>query len=116
MNEETPEQLRKKANQIEEDQRRARNLAQQELEKHFLEAVGIDAYTSDDYCGLRTKNLTFYYGYEVVDENEEWCFEARDDRKSPLLTIPTSKLSPKQGEEPYYYLLMGIGQYFNNLS
>jgi hypothetical protein len=48
-----------------------------------------EVYSSSDYAGITTKNFKAYYGYEVEDENEEWCFQASFNDET--ITIPFSK-------------------------
>ena len=96
----------------------------------FEEDSGIYVFTSDDYCGLTIKkpNISFYYGYEETScpvkshrencedngcEKREWCFTVQVNDKE-VMRIPTSKLHPDEGEEPFWYLVAGIGQYLMN--
>jgi hypothetical protein len=119
-----------KAFQLEQEARLLRAQAFQEeqrakyaAEKAFAATTGLDVYASDDYAGLRTKDVDFYYGYErtvckhEVDycgdcEDAEWAFTATRAGEE-LMRLPTSKLTPKTGEEPLYYLLAGIGHYLS---
>lgn len=48
-----------------------------------------DVYSSGDYAGFVSKNLTAYYGYEET-ENDEWCFVAQFGNEK--IKIPSSKL------------------------
>ena len=42
----------------------------------------VEQYYSDDYAGLESGNLKFYYGYEVEDPlTEDWCFQVKKDGK-----------------------------------
>jgi len=69
-----------------------------------------DYYHASDYAGLETKNAKFYYGYEITDDNDEWCFEAEfNDEK---ITIPFSKLGAKDQSDVNDCLMIGIGWIF----
>jgi len=65
-----------------------------------------DIYSASDYAGLSSKNLTAYYGYEVTDENDEWCFEAKFNNE--IIKIPSSKLGVKDKFDCTECLLRGI--------
>ena len=73
------------------------------------------AYIASDYAGIASKNIYFYYGYEVTDENGDNCFTAtfQDNGEEKTITIPYSKLGTKadmwQCEE---CLLQGIAWIF----
>lgn len=45
---------------------------------------------SSDYAYINTKAVSFYYGYEVTNENGEWCFQAVAMGKT--ITVPFSRL------------------------
>ena len=94
-------------------------------EEEFRKESKLDVYTSDDYCGLEVGDYSFYYGYEVTVcpvkshnkncedngcEKREWAFEAKVKDKS-VLVLATSELHPKEGEEPFWYLVAGIGHF-----
>jgi len=74
----------------------------------------VEEYHSDDYAGLESGNLKFYFGYEEIDEKtEEWCFVAKKDNKE-ILRIPQSELNKKcknMLDMPQDYLIFGIGIY-----
>lgn len=69
-----------------------------------------DFYCSSDYAGLTTRVASFYYGYEVLsdDEDAEWCFEAIITGKQTI-KIPFSKLGCKDQFDVVACLMMGIG-------
>jgi hypothetical protein len=82
---------------------------------------------SDDYAGLKTGELYFYFGYERTFcphgkdadcdycDDKEWCFTAYRGREevarytqSELDEGTDGRLDPG---EPYGHLLAGIGRY-----
>lgn len=65
-----------------------------------------DVYQSSDYAGLSAKNFKGYYGYEIQDENGEWCFEASFNDE--LIQIPFSKLKSNDMYNCEYNLMLGI--------
>lgn len=67
----------------------------------------LKTYSASDYAGLETKNFKAYYGYEEVDENEEWCFVARFEGK--VIKISNSTLPVKDKFDCNECLLVGIG-------
>ena len=34
----------------------------------------MQVYEASDYAGMETGNIRFYYGYERVDDDDDWCF------------------------------------------
>jgi len=79
-----------------------------------------DFYSSSDYAGLKTDHGEFYYGYEVVDFNEEgdeeWCFRARIDVVGPEgelkreeIVVRFGKLKAKDPFDCVDCLMVGIG-------
>jgi hypothetical protein len=56
--------------------------------------VELNCYISSDYAGISAPHVKFYYGYEVEDENGEWCFTAKfqENGQEKIITIPYSKL------------------------
>ena len=65
-----------------------------------------ESYGSDDYAALECENASFYYGYEVT-ENDEWCFTA--DFDDVHIRVPFSKLKAKDQWDCMDCLMMGIG-------
>lgn len=78
-------------------------------EREWREENKMDVYTSDDYCGLRSGKFSFYFGYEVT-KGGEWCFTADIDDKQ-VMKLKQSEVHPKTGEEPFWYLVAGIGHF-----
>jgi hypothetical protein len=73
----------------------------------------VEQYYSDDYAGLDSGNLKFYYGYEVTDPStEEWCFQVKKNGIE-IYKITTSKIEEsidnRQLDKPQDYLIAGIG-------
>ena len=68
---------------------------------------------SDDYASIETNGISFYYGYEEINENGEWCFTIRksdikqtENIDNLIIKIPASNLEhTKTCEEA---LLCGI--------
>ena len=73
-----------------------------------------DVYRASDYAGVSTKDFTAYYGYEEIDENEEWCFVAKFDDIE--IRIPFSRLGARDQFDCYECLLNGIAWCFLNMS
>jgi len=73
----------------------------------------VEQYYSDDYAGLVSGNLKFYYGYEVEDEEtEDWCFNVMKDGKEIFRLTRTKieeSLNDRQLDMPQDYLVAGIG-------
>lgn len=67
-------------------------------------------YSSGDYAGIHSKNFDAYYGYEIQDENDEWCFQAKFDDQT--ITIPFSKLKSDDQFNCEKNLLIGISWIF----
>ena len=105
--------LEKQLQELRYSEAETKRKQRQEALECFRELQGIDVYTSDDYCGLGVGDIHFYYGYEV-EENEEWGFTVSKQKKE-IFRLPKSKLWPEEGEEPYCYLLAGIGHYIKFL-
>lgn len=74
----------------------------------------VEQYYSDDYAGLKSGNIHFYYGYEVTNEKDEddWCFQVKIDGKETY-RIPTSEIvksiDDRQLDSPQDFLSAGIG-------
>ena len=75
----------------------------------------VEQYYSDDYAGLNSGNLKFYYGYEVEDPlTEDWCFQIKKDDKE-IYRATRSKIEEsvnnRQLDMPQDYLIAGIGMW-----
>ncbi len=77
----------------------------------------VEQYYSDDYAGLDAGNLKFYYGYEVVDEEDKdmWCFQVKKDGKE-IHRITKNQIdkfvaNTDQLDDVRDYLIAGIGMY-----
>jgi hypothetical protein len=69
-------------------------------------------YIAGDYAGIESNGVSLYYGYEVTDENNEWCFVAKADGKS--VTIPSSELGVRDTFECGECLIAGIAKLFKD--
>lgn len=120
------------AQKLEDQARRLRLEANEEKrmlelkkKEEFNQKNKMDVYTSDDYCGLEAGRYSFYYGYEVTVcpvknhkencedngcEKREWAFEAKVGGKRVML-LSKSQVHPEEGEEPFWYLVAGIGHF-----
>lgn len=65
-----------------------------------------DDYASIDFDG----GAMFYYGYEVQDENDNWCFEAISGNHRIVIPI-----SPNHCLEPAKGLMEGISLLFGGI-
>ena len=79
--------------------------------------MNIEIYYSDDYAGLISGNKAFYYGYEVTDSSDEWCFQVKIDgvenfRKTSRELEDTIKDCDFRDSRDY--LLAGIGLWLLN--
>lgn len=88
----------------------AKRKAERKAEELFKSSHKIEIYQASDYCGMRNGRTEFYYGYEDVDDNEEWCFTAKEDGVE-VMRLPQSKLWYIPDADIMWYLLSGIGQY-----
>lgn len=75
----------------------------------------VEQYYSDDYAGLESGNLKFYYGYEVEDPlTEDWCFQVKKDGNE-IYRATRSKIEEsvnnRQLDMPQDYLIAGIGMW-----
>jgi hypothetical protein len=73
----------------------------------------VEQYYSDDYAGLKSGNISFYYGYEVEDElTGDSCFNVVIDGKE-VFQLTTKKIEEsinnRQLDKPQDYLIAGIG-------
>lgn len=123
------QELERKASQLRMEAHAEAHQKKVAKEQKFREDNDLDVYTSDDYCGLSASKYSFYYGYEVTVcpkhgknsdcegehdcEKNEWAFEATVNGKV-VMTMPTSKLHPKEGEDPFWYLIAGIGHFIKD--
>ena len=77
----------------------------------------VENYYSDDYAGLISGNLNFYYGYEVTDPKDEdmWCFQVKKHGEV-VYTVTTKEIESSVGvrqlNDVRDYLIAGIGMYF----
>ena len=73
----------------------------------------VEQYYSDDYAGLVSGNLNFYYGYEVEDkETGDWCFQVKKDGNEIFRLTQTKiekSIDNRQLDMPQDYLVAGIG-------
>ena len=68
---------------------------------------------SDDYASIETNGISFYYGYEVTDENGEWCFQAKT-KGGKEITLPFSRLGARDSFDCGECLLAGIALLFED--
>ncbi len=120
----TPQELRAEASRIEQQQREKKQSELRKKRDDFEQKHNMRIYTSDDYCGLELKKVTFYYGYEEAlcpfhklkdceCDEKEWCFVVKEKGKETT-RIPKSKLHPEADEEPFWYLVAGIGHWLGS--
>ena len=67
-------------------------------------------YSSGDYAVIESKNFKAYYGYEVTNEDDDWCFEARFEDE--VIIIPFSKLGTDDKFNCVENLMKGIAWLF----
>ena len=74
----------------------------------------VNQYYSNDYAGLVSGKYKFYYGYEVTNDKDEWCFQVKENG------IEIFKISEKEIEKnidshqldmPQDFLVAGIGMW-----
>ena len=70
-------------------------------------------YIAGDYAGVESKNVKLYYGYEVTDENNEWCFQVTQNGQE-VITIPSSELNVRDTFDCGECLLAGIAKLLKN--
>ena len=73
----------------------------------------VEIYYSDDYVGLDSGNLKFYYGYEVEEPTTaDWCFQVRKNGDE-IFRLSSSEIEKsinnRQLNRPQDYLIAGIG-------
>jgi hypothetical protein len=75
----------------------------------------VEQYYSDDYAGLESGKLKFYYGYEVEDpETEDWCFQVKENGREVFRRTRTEiekSIDNRQLDMPQDYLVAGIGMW-----
>jgi hypothetical protein len=116
------QELEKKAQQLRQEAREEERKNEWKTKEEFEKVMNMDIYTSDDYCGLEVDKYKFYYGYEETFciqhgtkcpdycDDQEWAFTAEVDGKE-VLRLPKSKVHPTKNEEPFWYLVAGIGHF-----
>jgi len=80
--------------------------------------MNINQSNSDDYSCLNTSNLLFYYGYEVI-KNNEYCFQVKENNKQIFLISKSEiekKCNKKELNTMENYLIAGIGIWLSNRS
>jgi hypothetical protein len=118
-------QLREEARKLEYQAHEEKRIAKLKEEESYRTSSKIDVFCSDDYAGLDSGKYHFYFGYEETycpvksHKTEDNCYEKDCDKREDcfvvsvdnkeVLRVPRSKLYPKEGEEPMFYLLAGIG-------
>jgi hypothetical protein len=70
-------------------------------------------YESDDYCGCTLGDISFYYGYEV-EEDEEWCFTATKNNKEIVRYKCTEITSRRSMFDMTENLIAGISKMFKD--
>ncbi len=74
----------------------------------------VEKYHSDDYAGLVSGALKFYYGYEV-EEDDEWCFVVKNHGdevfRAKRSVIELSVKNDDQLDSVNDYLIAGIGMW-----
>lgn len=80
----------------------------------------IDIGISDDYAVLETDEYTFYYGYEHVNDDDEWMFVVRaNDIDGNNLLFSRSQSQIEELTDRLYstseYLLIGIALFLETL-
>lgn len=123
------QELKRQAQQLEYEAHEEKRQAELKAKREFEEKEKMDVYTSDDYCGLTAGKYSFYYGYEETVcpvkshrkncedngcEKREWAFTADVDGKE-VMRLSQSQLHPETGEEPFWYLVAGIGHFLKTL-
>lgn len=91
----------------------AKRKAEQLLAANFKATNNFEYYGASDYTGIKIDNLEFYYGYEVTDDNDEWCFLVKEDGIEEM-KIPQSQLWYIKDAVMELYLLSGIALYMQS--
>jgi hypothetical protein len=101
--------LREAQRRLEQGQSQLHRLRTQEQER--MRNPRLDLGISSDYAVLTCGRRRYYYGYEVVDADGEWCFQATGGGKDVI--IPRPQLMAAAGldtwDDPERFLLAGIG-------
>jgi len=71
----------------------------------------VDLAYSDDYAVLLSGSFQFYYGYEDVDQDDNWCFTVKENGVETF-RISTEWIEKNTNidrlDSPRDYLLIGI--------
>lgn len=80
----------------------------------------MDVHIADDYAILDGADYDFYFGWEETDDNDEWCFVAKQGVKE-VCRIPQSELLSRltvqereRKDNVRACLLLGIGWMLDN--
>ena len=121
------EELKREARELERQDHDEKERIQRKKTEAFKEKFKIDTWSASDYAGLDTGDLHFYYGYEYTKcpehgsqdcsrkvncEKAEWAFIVTKNQKE-VMRLGQSEISPEEGQDMQFYLLMGIGHYLN---
>lgn len=74
----------------------------------------VEQYYSDDYAGLDSGNLRFYYGYEETSKNLEWNFVVLKNGTEVFRRGQSEiekSVKDDQLDDVRDYLIAGIGMY-----
>lgn len=73
-----------------------------------------ESYESSDYAGMVSKNISFYYGYEEIDADENWLFYAEID-KEKLVSWTAKEIGVANSDKwsPQLVLVAGIAKFFD---
>ena len=71
--------------------------------------MSADAYWSGDYAGLVGGHWRFYYGYEAVDDDDNWLFTA-EFKGERVMTATAEQLGVDPRENVGAILNMGIAK------
>lgn len=72
----------------------------------------VDYGCSDDYAVLMSGNLNFYYGYEVTDDADDWCFQVKKNGEEIFkisMNYIMKNVDNRQLDSPKDFLIAGIG-------
>lgn len=72
---------------------------------------------SEDYAVLVSRDYTFYYGYEVTDDEAAWCFKATIPHRGPMspteVIFTRDDLGSIREDDCAHNLLMGIAMFID---